>query len=105
MDLAALKSGTDLRGVAIAGKDPVTLTDEAAAAAAAGFVLYLRAHTERKRLKIALGHDSRLSADRLTSAVLGVLKRAGFLTRDARAKERKKYGLRAARARYQYSKR
>lgn len=35
----------------------------------------------------------------------GVLKRAGFLTRDARAKERKKYGLRAARARYQYSKR
>ena len=35
----------------------------------------------------------------------GVLKRAGFLTRDARAKEHKKYGLRAARARYQYSKR
>ncbi len=33
------------------------------------------------------------------------LKRAGFLTRDARQKERKKYGLRAARARYQYSKR
>jgi len=35
----------------------------------------------------------------------GVLKRAGFLTRDARKKERKKYGLAAARARYQYSKR
>ncbi len=35
----------------------------------------------------------------------GVLKRAGFLTRDARKKERKKYGMRAARARYQYSKR
>ena len=35
----------------------------------------------------------------------GQLKRAGFLTRDARKKERKKYGLRAARARYQYSKR
>ena len=34
-----------------------------------------------------------------------VLKRAGFLTRDARKKERKKYGQRAARARYQYSKR
>lgn len=33
------------------------------------------------------------------------LKRAGFLTRDSRMKERKKYGLRAARARYQYSKR
>lgn len=35
----------------------------------------------------------------------GLLKKAGFLTRDARKKERKKYGLRAARARYQYSKR
>ncbi len=35
----------------------------------------------------------------------GVLKRAGFLTRDAREKERKKYGLRSARARFQYSKR
>ena len=33
------------------------------------------------------------------------LKKAGFLTRDARKKERKKYGLAAARARYQYSKR
>lgn len=35
----------------------------------------------------------------------GVLKKAGFLTRDSRVKERKKYGLRSARARYQYSKR
>ncbi|MBO6003072.1 MAG: 30S ribosomal protein S9 [Desulfovibrio sp.] len=34
-----------------------------------------------------------------------VLKRAGLLTRDARKKERKKYGLAAARARFQYSKR
>ena len=33
------------------------------------------------------------------------LKKAGFLTRDSRKKERKKYGQRAARARYQYSKR
>ncbi|MDD4951924.1 MAG: 30S ribosomal protein S9 [Desulfovibrionaceae bacterium] len=34
-----------------------------------------------------------------------VLKKAGFLTRDARKKERKKYGQRGARARFQYSKR
>lgn len=38
-------------------------------------------------------------------ALRPTLKKAGFLTRDARKKERKKYGLRAARARYQYSKR
>ena len=35
----------------------------------------------------------------------GVLKKAGFLTRDPRVKERKKYGQKGARARYQYSKR
>lgn len=33
------------------------------------------------------------------------LKEAGFLTRDARVKERKKYGRRGARARFQFSKR
>ncbi len=34
-----------------------------------------------------------------------VLKRAGYLTRDPRKKERKKYGQKGARARFQYSKR
>lgn len=34
-----------------------------------------------------------------------VLKKAGFITRDPRAKERKKYGQKGARARFQYSKR
>lgn len=33
------------------------------------------------------------------------LKEAGFLTRDPRMKERKKYGQKGARARYQFSKR
>jgi small subunit ribosomal protein S9 len=35
----------------------------------------------------------------------GVLKENGFLTRDARKKERKKYGQRGARAKFQFSKR
>ncbi len=34
-----------------------------------------------------------------------VLKKAGFVTRDPRIKERKKYGQKGARARFQYSKR
>ncbi len=34
-----------------------------------------------------------------------VLKKAGFLTRDSRVKERRKYGQKGARARFQYSKR
>jgi small subunit ribosomal protein S9 len=35
----------------------------------------------------------------------GTLKKAGFITRDSRVKERKKYGRAAARARFQFSKR
>ena len=35
----------------------------------------------------------------------GVLKKAGCLTRDSRIKERKKYGQKGARARFQFSKR
>jgi len=34
-----------------------------------------------------------------------ILKRAGFVTRDSRIKERKKYGQKGARAHFQYSKR
>ncbi|MCG8472104.1 MAG: 30S ribosomal protein S9 [Desulfobacterales bacterium] len=34
-----------------------------------------------------------------------VLKRAGYITRDSRVKERKKYGQKGARARFQFSKR
>lgn len=35
----------------------------------------------------------------------GKLKEAGFITRDSRIKERKKYGQKGARARFQFSKR
>ena len=35
----------------------------------------------------------------------GALRRGGFLTRDPRMKERKKYGQKGARARFQFSKR
>jgi small subunit ribosomal protein S9 len=42
----------------------------------------------------------------LTDATLRpALKQAGFLTRDSRIKERKKYGQKKARKRFQYSKR
>jgi small subunit ribosomal protein S9 len=48
----------------------------------------------------------------ITKALLGVdgelrptLKKAGYITRDSRIKERKKYGKKAARASFQFSKR
>ena len=43
--------------------------------------------------------------EKLDSANRPALKKRGFLTRDARKKERKKYGQRGARARFQFSKR
>ena len=46
------------------------------------------------RALVALNPDFRLA-----------LKKAGFITRDSRIKERKKYGQRGARARFQFSKR
>lgn len=48
---------------------------------------------------------SRALNDLDTDALRPTLKKAGFLTRDARAKERKKYGLKKARKASQYSKR
>ena len=39
------------------------------------------------------------------SELRGKLKQLGFLTRDARAHERKKYGQKGARKRFQFSKR
>ena len=42
---------------------------------------------------------------RYNAELRGALKKEGLLTRDARAKERKKYGLAGARKRFQFSKR
>ncbi len=42
---------------------------------------------------------------RVDEAVRSGLKKAGLLTRDPRVKERKKYGQKGARARFQFSKR
>ncbi len=41
----------------------------------------------------------------INAAFRPALKKAGFVTRDPRIKERKKYGQRGARARFQFSKR
>lgn len=53
----------------------------------------------------ALVHGIARALQELDSEMRLPLKRAGLLTRDQRAKERKKYGQRGARARFQFSKR
>ncbi len=53
----------------------------------------------------ALRHGISRALEKADPEMRTSLKRKGFLTRDARKKERKKYGQRGARARYQFSKR
>jgi small subunit ribosomal protein S9 len=53
----------------------------------------------------ALRHGISRALLEMDSGHRPVLKTAGFLTRDSRVKERKKYGKRAARASFQFSKR
>lgn len=53
----------------------------------------------------ALRHGIARALIRIDEALRPQIKRGGFLTRDARKKERKKYGQRGARARFQFSKR
>lgn len=53
----------------------------------------------------ALRHGIARALSELDPDLRSTLKRAGFLTRDARIKERRKYGLKKARKAPQYSKR
>jgi small subunit ribosomal protein S9 len=53
----------------------------------------------------ALRHGIARAIEKVDAAQRLTLKRAGLLTRDARIKERKKYGQKGARARFQFSKR
>ncbi|MBR0414147.1 MAG: phosphomannomutase/phosphoglucomutase [Clostridia bacterium] len=75
-----LKSGTDVRGIAVEylGK-PVELTDEAVYDIAAAFAAFVSAKTGKKAedVCITVGHDSRISAHRIAAAVLKALKNCG----------------------------
>ena len=66
-----LRNGTDVRGTAIAGveNDPVTLTDEAVLAIAKAFFVWAAEKTGKQHPVLAVGHDSRLSAQHLTALV------------------------------------
>jgi small subunit ribosomal protein S9 len=53
----------------------------------------------------ALGHGIAKALLEFNSTLRTVLKKQGLITRDPRVKERKKYGKKAARASFQFSKR
>ncbi|PHT27105.1 hypothetical protein CQW23_33290, partial [Capsicum baccatum] len=77
-----LQNGSDIRGVAIDGVEgePLTLTEpvtEAIAAGFAGWLLAKKKYVSSKRLRVSIGHDSRISAQKLQDAVSRGLARAG----------------------------
>ncbi|WP_337518667.1 phosphomannomutase/phosphoglucomutase [Megasphaera sp.] len=72
-----LQNGSDVRGVAIAGVpgEDVTLVPEAVNRIAAGFAKFLakKLNKQTSDLRIAVGHDSRVSAGMMKEAVFGGL--------------------------------
>lgn len=86
MNWKQLKSGTDVRGVAVEGAKPVTLTDPVVASIAAAFAKWLAARREKEitGLTIALGRDSRISGPRIRDAVAASLSRIGVTVLDCR---------------------
>lgn len=67
-NLKKLKSGTDIRGVAVEAGTPITLTDGAVDIICRAFAAWLSAKYNKKPLKIAIGNDSRISAERIKRA-------------------------------------
>ena len=70
-DFLNLRNGTDVRGAALAGveNDPVTLTDEAVTAIAKAFFVWAQNKTGKACPTLAVGHDSRLSAEHICALV------------------------------------
>jgi len=78
-ELMRLKSGTDIRGVAMEGVagEEIDLTDEAIAAIASGFVSWLASRTGKDKLTVAIGRDSRLSGPRVNATLASALVTSG----------------------------
>ena len=67
LELKRLKSGTDVRGIAVG--DNITLTDEAVTLISRAFIVWLNKKYNKTKFKIAVGHDSRISAVRILNCV------------------------------------
>uniref|UniRef100_A0A7N0V5K1 phosphoglucomutase (alpha-D-glucose-1,6-bisphosphate-dependent) n=1 Tax=Kalanchoe fedtschenkoi TaxID=63787 RepID=A0A7N0V5K1_KALFE len=83
IDFTKLQNGSDIRGVAIEGLEgePVNLTQpvaEAIATAFASWLLEKKKADGSRRLSVSIGHDSRISAKTLESAVSRGITRAGL---------------------------
>lgn len=78
-----LKSGSDVRGYALGDKtNALYLSDEAVMRICASFVNFLKRKTEKTNLRVSVGHDSRLSAERIKKAVIKALMSNGVCVVD-----------------------
>lgn len=78
-----LKSGTDIRGVAVhEDESKIELTDVVVGKIAAAFAKWLQIRTQKETLSIAVGHDSRVSAHRIQSAMISAFQKSGVHTYD-----------------------
>ncbi len=75
MDLLKLKSGTDIRGVAIEGVNDqeVTLTDDVVFLLGRAFATWLYKRGCPDQTVVAVGHDCRLSGPRIKNALIHAL--------------------------------
>ncbi len=81
MKLMHLKSGTDVRGVAVATEKypEIQLTDDVVKYISTAFIKFLSEKTGKPYfdLTVSVGHDSRISADRIRNAVISVVSEMG----------------------------
>lgn len=77
MELCTLKSGSDVRGVASGNESDIQLTDDVVRRIVGAYVVWLSEKTGKPDVRIAIGHDSRVSAERMTAAALEALQSAG----------------------------
>ena len=79
-ELLKFKSGSDIRGTAAEGVEGqhIELTDERVDKMAKGFYKWLKKRNpDKETLVVSLGHDSRISAPRLSKCVKNALKESG----------------------------
>lgn len=83
MDYSKFKSGSDIRGYALGDEsNPLYMSDEMVMRSTAAFAAWLKKRTNKDKLYISVGHDSRLSAERIKNAVIKVLVSHGISVAD-----------------------
>ncbi len=74
MDYSRFKSGSDIRGYALGDEsNPLFMSDDMVMRCAFAFAQWLKEKTGKENLYISVGHDSRLSAERIKNAVIKAL--------------------------------